>query len=112
VKNLIALALLLAAGDRGDMPPCEKESGFRAAKAAGDEAVQCVLINARRLEPSGERADLVAVAALSRCNEHLVAYRRALASACGHSLARHTDAALRRRLTDMAIAEVVKRRAL
>lgn len=109
MKRLVALAI--AASTPAQALDCEGSPSFPAAQALGRQAVECARSEARGLESSKEAADLVATAAVSRCDARFVAYKEAIRLCGGSALARSVDTKTRALARTEAIEAVVSMRA-
>lgn len=106
MKMLMLAALAQTVGSACDQPVTSAAAigYYRAARA-------CVSTQAARLSRSGERADLVATAAITVCTANVRGYRALIKECGGWELADEMVNLMEKQLRDDAIARVVQIRA-
>lgn len=102
---------LLAASGPSAAPECMAKPEFPAVQAVGRAAIDCVVAEARGMERSGERADIVAAASVSRCEERFMTYKAAIQRCGGFDLAQSVDRKARAQAEAEATEAVVSIRA-
>lgn len=103
--------LLMALALHGSAETCSTPAQRAATDHLYYSARDCVRSEARRLARSRERADIVADAALNRCDGRLQTFRAAFQNCSSWADARALDGLIRRRLRGDAIGIVVDARA-
>lgn len=111
IEIAAALAIsLFSSAANSQAPACSPEN-YNAMREGLLATRTCVELNAKDLETSGETADLVATAAISKCERQFALAKTAATECRGATVGRKIDEKIRETLKNHAIGIVVGMRA-